>query len=163
MQTGLEKYGGPGGWNDPDMLQVGNPGLTIPENRAHFSFWALLAAPLMAGNDVRQMSPEVRDILLNRDVIAVNQDPLGRQGRRIRDEGDLEVWSKPLQGNAHAVILFNRGKAGATVAVSWQELGLPFDSPQPVRDLWQKKDLGTVNGTFAVAVAPHDVVMIRVG
>ncbi|HSL20244.1 MAG TPA: alpha-galactosidase [Vicinamibacterales bacterium] len=163
MQVGLEKYAGPGGWNDPDMLQVGNPGLTAAENRAHFSFWALLAAPLMAGNDVRTMAPEVRDILLNRDVIAVNQDPLGRQGRRIRDDGDLEVWSKPLEGSARAVILFNRGKAPATIAVSWQELGLPFDSPQPVRDLWQKKDVGAVKGTFSATVPPHDVVMVRVG
>ncbi len=163
MQVGLEKYAGPGGWNDPDMLQVGNPGLSAAENRAHFSFWALLAAPLMAGNDVRRMAPEVREILLNKDVIAVNQDSLGRQGRRIRDDGNLEVWSKPLQNGAHAVILFNRGKADATIAVSWQELGLRHDSAPPVRDLWQKKDLGTVTGTFAAPVPAHDVVMIRVG
>jgi hypothetical protein len=120
MQVGLEKYAGPGGWNDPDMLQVGNPGLSTAENRAHFSFWVLLAAPLMAGNDVRQMSPEVREILLNQEVISVNQDPLGRQGKKIRDDGDLEVWSKPLQGEGRAVILFNRGKADATSSVSWR-------------------------------------------
>jgi alpha-galactosidase len=163
MQVGLEKYAGPGGWNDPDMLQVGNPGLTTAENRAHFSFWALLSAPLMAGNDVRQMTPEVREILLNREVIAVNQDSLGQEGRKIRDDGDLEVWSKPLAGDARAVILFNRGKADATISVSWQELGLPYDAAPAVRDLWQKKDLGPIKGTFAVPVAPHDVVMIKVG
>jgi alpha-galactosidase len=163
MQVGLEKYAGPGGWNDPDMLQVGNPGLTTSENRAHFSFWALLAAPLMAGNDIRQMTPEVRDILLNREVIAVNQDPLGKQGKKIRDDGDLEVWSKPLNGEARAVILFNRGKQDATMSVSWQELGLPYDASPAVRDLWQKKDLGPVKGTFAVTVPPHDVVMLKVG
>lgn len=162
MQVGLEKYAGPGGWNDPDMLQVGNPGLSTAENRAHFSFWALLAAPLMAGNDVRQMTPEVRDILLNREVIAINQDPLGRQGKKIRDDGESEVWSKPLQDDGRAVILFNRGKADATISVSWQELGLPYDASPDVRDLWQKKDLGPVKGTFAVTVPPHDVVMIRV-
>jgi len=163
MQVGLEKYAGPGGWNDPDMLQVGNPGLSTAENRAHFSFWALLAAQLMAGNDVRQMTPDVRDILLNREVIAINQDPLGRQGTRIRDDGELEVWSKPLQGDARAVILFNRGKADGTISVSWQELGLPYDAAPAVRDLWDKKDLGPVKGTFAVTVPPHDVVMIKVG
>lgn len=163
MQVGLEKFAGPGGWNDPDMLQVGNTGLATSENRAHFSFWALLAAPLMAGNDVRSMTPDVREILLNGEVIAVNQDPLGQQGKRIRDDGDLEVWSKPLQGDARAVILFNRGKASATIAVSWQELGLPYDAAPAVRDLWQKKDLGPVKGTFAVTVPSHDVVMVKVG
>ena len=163
MQVGLEKYAGPGGWNDPDMLQVGNPGLSLAENRAHFSFWSLLAAPLMAGNDVRQMSPEVREILLNTEVIAVDQDPLGRQGRKIRDDGTLEVWSKPLDGGAHAVILFNRGTAPATIAVSWHELGFLPGSSLPVRDLWQKKDLGTIPATFSAPVPPHDVVMIRVG
>jgi alpha-galactosidase len=145
------------------MLQVGNPGLTTAENRAHFSFWALLAAPLMAGNDVRQMAPDVRDILLNREVIAVNQDPLGRQGKKIRDDGDLEVWSKPLQGDARAVILFNRGKADATISVSWQEIGLPYDAAPNLRDLWQKKDLGPVKGTFTATVPTHDVVLIKVG
>jgi alpha-galactosidase len=163
MQVGLEKYAGPGGWNDPDMLQVGNPGLTTAESRAHFSFWALLAAPLMAGNDIRSMTPEIRDILLNRDVIAVNQDALGKQGKKIRDDGDLEVWSKPLAGDARAVILFNRGKADATMSVSWQEIGLAYDAAPPVRDLWQKKDLGQIKGTFVTTVPPHDVVMIRVG
>ena len=86
-QVGLEKYAGPGGWNDPDMLEVGNGGMTTSEYRAHFSFWSLLAAPLMAGNDLRTMSAETRDILANRDVIAIDQDPLGAQGRRIRDDG----------------------------------------------------------------------------
>jgi alpha-galactosidase len=163
MQAGLEKFAGPGSWNDPDMLQVGNTGMTSADSRAHFAFWALLAAPLMAGNDVRSMPQEVRDILLNREVIAVNQDPLGRQGRRIRDDGDVEVWAKPLQGGAHAVILFNRGKSDATVAVSWHELGLAYDAALPVRDLWQHKDLGSVAGTFSTRVAPREIVMVRVG
>jgi alpha-galactosidase len=162
MQVGLEKYAGPGGWNDPDMLQVGNPGLSTSESRAHFSFWALLASPLMAGNDIRNMTPEIRDILLNREVIAVNQDPLGKQGRKIRDDGELEVWSKPLQGESRAVILFNRGKADATIAVSWPELGLPYDASPVVRDLWQKKDLGPTKSAFVATVPAHDVVMVTV-
>jgi alpha-galactosidase len=162
MQVGLEKYGGPGGWNDPDMLQVGNEGMTPADNRSHFSFWALLAAPLMAGNDVRTMPPAVRDILLNRDVIAINQDPLGRQGRKIRDDGELEVWARPLEGDAYAIVLFNRGKTDETIAVGWHELGLPHDAALSVRDLWRHRDLGRVTGTFSARVPGRDSVMVRV-
>jgi alpha-galactosidase len=161
QQVGLEKYAGPGGWNDPDMLEVGNGGMTIPEYRAHFSFWCLLSSPLMAGNDIRTMTPEIRDILTNKDVIAIDQDPL-QQGRCIRKDGDVEVWVKKLAGDAQAVILFNRGQADATVAVSWQELGLPFDAELKVRDLWSKQDLAPVKGTFSPRVPSHDVVMITV-
>ena len=162
LQVGLDKYAGPGGWNDPDMLQVGNPGLTIGESRAHFSFWALLAAPLIAGNDIRSMAPDVREILLNREVIAVDQDSLGREGHKVRDDGDREVWAKPLEGGARAVILFNRGTDAASVSVSWHELGLSDDAPLQVRDLWQHKDVGLVSGTFTARVPPHEVVMIRI-
>ena len=162
LQVGLEKYAGPGGWNDPDMLQVGNEGLTLPESRAHFSLWALLAAPLMAGNDLRNMPPQVRDILLNREVIAVDQDSLGVQGRRVRDDGDLEVWVKKLADGAHAVVLFNRSASEQTMAVSWVELGLPHDASPTVRDLWAKKDLGRVPGSYVTRVGSHDVAMLRV-
>jgi alpha-galactosidase len=162
LQVGLDKYAGPGGWNDPDMLQVGNPGLTIGESRAHFSFWALLAAPLVAGNDVRSMTPETRDILLNREVIAVDQDRLGREGHKVRDDGDREVWAKPMEGGGQAVILFNRGAEAAPISVSWHELGLADEAKLQVRDLWQHKDLGTLGGTFTVRVPPHEVVMVRV-
>lgn len=162
LQVGLDKYAGPGGWNDPDMLQVGNPGLTTGESRAHFSFWALLAAPLVAGNDVRSMTPETRDILLNREVIAVDQDRLGREGHKVRDDGDREVWAKPLEGGGQAVILFNRGPEAAPISVSWHELGLADEAKLQVRDLWQHKDLGTLGGTFTVRVPPHEVVMVRV-
>ena len=162
LQAGLEKYAGPGGWNDPDMLQVGNEGLTVPESKAHFSFWALLAAPLMAGNDIRDMPPAVRDILLNREVIAIDQDALGVQGRRLRDEGGREVWAKRLDGGAHAVILFNRSNEEESVGVSWLELGLPDGAAPLVRDLWAKRDLGPVKDRFVATVPPHDVVMIRV-
>jgi alpha-galactosidase len=161
-QVGLEKYAGPGGWNDPDMLEVGNGGMTTAEYRAHFSLWCLLAAPLMAGNDLRTMNAETREILTNRDAIAVNQDPLGRQGHKVRDDGDLEVWAKQLTGGALAVVLFNRGKSEAPVAVSWQELGLPYDAAPRVTDLWSKRDHGPVKDRFVATVPPHDVVMIRV-
>ncbi|MFH1574520.1 MAG: alpha-galactosidase, partial [Acidobacteriota bacterium] len=137
-QVGLEKYAGPGGWNDPDMLEVGNGGMTTGEYRAHFGLWCLLAAPLMAGNDLRRMTPEIRDILTNREVIAVNQDLLGIQGRKIRDDGDSQVWAKRLDDGAHAVVLFNRGGTEQKMAVSWQEIGLPYDAEPMVRDLWAK-------------------------
>jgi alpha-galactosidase len=161
QQVGLEKFAGSGGWNDPDMLEVGNGGMTIPEYRAHFSLWCLLSAPLIAGNDIRSMTPEIRDILTNKDVIAIDQDAL-QQGRRIRKDGDLEVWVKSLAGDAKAVILLNRGRTDATLAVSWQELGLAFDAELKVHDLWTKKDLGVVKGTFSTRVPSHDVVVIRV-
>jgi alpha-galactosidase len=161
QQVGLEKYAGPGGWNDPDMLEVGNGGMTTAEYRAHFSLWCLLSAPLVAGNDIRSMTPEIRDILTNKEVIAVDQDaPL--QGRRIRKDGDLEVWVKNLPGDARVVVLLNRGKTEAPQAVSWQELGLAFDAELKVRDLWAKKDLGVVKGTFSATVPSHDVVVIKV-
>jgi alpha-galactosidase len=161
-QIGLEKFAGPGGWNDPDMLEVGNGGLNFAESRAHFSFWCLLAAPLIAGNDLRSMSAETRSILTNREVIAIDQDPLGIQGQRLRKTGEIEVWEKSLSGNNHAVILFNRGKTEQTIAVSWLEIGLSSDAAPAVRDLWSGKDLGRVKGTFGARVAPHDVTVIRV-
>lgn len=161
QQVGLEKYAGPGGWNDPDMLEVGNGGMKIHEYRAHFSLWCLLSAPLMAGNDIRSMTPEIRDILTHKEVIAVDQDPL-QQGRRVRKNGDLEVWAKKLTGDAWALVLFNRGETAAQIALSWQELGLSFDAEPAVRDLWAKKDLGKIKGTFVASVPPHDVIMVKV-
>ncbi|HYK88952.1 MAG TPA: alpha-galactosidase [Acidobacteriota bacterium] len=162
QQVGLEKFAGPGGWNDPDMLEVGNGGLSAAESRAHFSFWCLLAAPLMAGNDLRSMSTDTRNILTNKEVISIDQDPLGIEGHRIRKDGDIEVWEKEISGNGHAVILFNRGRTGRTIPISWYEIGIKPDSEPTVRDLWTGKDLGKVKGMFAAQVAPHDVVLIRV-
>ncbi|HEX8183525.1 MAG TPA: glycoside hydrolase family 27 protein, partial [Blastocatellia bacterium] len=148
LQDGLESYAGPGHWNDPDMLEVGNGGMTTIEYRAHFSLWCILAAPLMAGNDLRKMSPEIAGILTNKDVIAVDQDPLGMQGRRIKRQGDLDVWAKQLSDGGRAVALLNRAKAEAQISVSWSEIGYPDDLPASVRDLWSKKDLGKRTGSF---------------
>ena len=159
-EDAIYSYAGPGHWNDPDMLEVGNGELTPTENRAHFSFWALLAAPLMAGNDLRDMKPEIHDILTNKEVIAVNQDSMGRQGRRVWKDGDLEVWSKPLAGGARAVILFNRGESEQEIAAQWSDLYYPDDLSASVRDLWEKRDLGKVKGKFSAKVAPHGVVMV---
>ena len=162
LQADLHPYAGPGHWNDPDMLEVGNGHMTISEYRTHFSFWCLLAAPLMAGNDLRQLTPETKEILLNKEVIAVDQDPLGMQGRKVFDGGAVEVWMKPLSGTARAVILFNRGSAASPISVSWEQIGLAPGIDAQVRDLWAKKDLGSFKTRFTVTVKPHDVVMIRV-
>jgi alpha-galactosidase len=162
LQTDLHPFAGPGHWNDPDMLEVGNGGLTNAESRAHFSFWALLAAPLMAGNDLRAMSAETREILTNREVIAVDQDPLGMQGRKVRDNGPQEVWMKPLADGSRAVILFNRGTEAGDIAVSWEEIGLAPAGQALVRDLWKKADAGSFRGRFEAKAGPHDVVMVRI-
>jgi alpha-galactosidase len=158
----LYPFAGPGHWNDPDMLEVGNGGLTTTEYRSHFSLWALMAAPLIAGNDVANMDQDTRDILLNKEVIAVNQDRLGAQGRRVRDDGDLEVWSKPLADGSRAVILFNRGPEAKSIAVDWTELGYPATLKARVRDLWAHKDLGKQAGRFVATAPSHGVVMVRV-
>jgi alpha-galactosidase len=162
LQAGLESYAGPGHWNDPDMLEVGNGGMTATEYRAHFSLWAILAAPLMAGNDLDAMTPEIREILTNKEVIAVDQDPLGQQGRRIRHDGDLDVWLKPLQDGSIAVVLLNRGSAEQTITLDWADLGYAADRPAAVRDLWGHKDLGKFTGKFSAPVASHGVVMVVV-
>ncbi len=161
-QVGLEVYAGPGHWNDPDMLEVGNGGMTTTEYRAHFSLWCILAAPLMAGNDLRSMSPEIRDILINKEVIAVDQDPLGMQGRKVHDDGDLEVWAKQLADGSRAVALLNRSKTEQKITVRWEELGYPAHLRAAVRDLWQKKDLGDFTGRFTAPVPSHGVVMVKI-
>ena len=162
MQDGIESYAGPGHWNDPDMLEVGNGGMTTTEYRAHFSFWCLLAAPLIAGNDLKSMTPEIKEILTNQEVIAVNQDPLGMEGRRVKKSGDLDVWARRLKDGSRAVVLFNRGSAETEMSVSWEELGYPAHLTAQVRDLWQKKDLGKVTGALSAKVASHGVVMVKV-
>jgi hypothetical protein len=133
-QAGLAKYAGPGHWNDPDMLEVGNGGMTADEYRTHMSLWALLAAPLLAGNDLSKMTPETKSILMNAAVIAIDQDKLGAQGDRVSQNGDLEVWSKPLSGGAVAVGLFNRGTSTATMTLTLSDLGVQArrDSERPV-------------------------------
>ena len=162
QQVGIESFAGPGHWNDPDMLEVGNGAMTTTEYRAHFSFWALLDAPLISGNDVRSMTPEIKEILTNTEVIAVNQDKLGREGHRVRKNGDLEVWAKPMSDGSRAVILFNRGASESEVSVSWEELAYPGHLSAKVRDLWAHKDLGSFTGSFKASVGPHSVVMVKI-
>jgi alpha-galactosidase len=143
------------------MLEVGNPGLTEIENRSHFSLWAMMAAPMIAGNDVANMDAATRAILLNKEVIAVDQDRLGIQGRRVVKQGESEVWFKPLSGGGHAVVLFNRAKTPARIGFANETLNLPASFKAKVRDLWAHKDLGTWRTRYEAVVAPHGVVMLR--
>ena len=144
------------------MLEVGNGGMTDLEYRSHFSLWAILAAPLMAGNDLRSMRPEIHDILTNKEVIAVDQDALGSEGERVAKNGDLEVWSKQLKDGSRAVVLLNRGESEQEISANWEDLGYPGSLSASVRDLWQHKDLGKMTGKFSARVASHGVVMVTV-
>jgi alpha-galactosidase len=157
-EAGLAPYAGPGHWNDPDILEVGN-GMTSDEDRTNFSLWAILAAPLLAGNDLTRMTPETRSILMNKEVIAVNQDPLGRQGDRSYAIGPLEVWSKPLSGGAVAVALFNRLESPTGMTLNLARIG--WHGPAAARDLWSHKDLGVLNGDYSANVPGHGVIMLR--
>lgn len=159
-QVGLEKYADPGHWNDPDMLEVGNPGLSLAESRAHFSLWCMLAAPLMAGNDVRKMSGEVRDILTNKEVIAIDQDPLGKQGYQFMKHPGKEIWVKQLSDGKWAVCFLNDSDSPLQIRLKWSHLWF-LKGTYEVRDLWQKKDLGTTKDDFAGEIASHDVLLFR--
>lgn len=158
QQDGLAKFAGPGHWNDPDMLEVGNGGMNADEYRAHFSFWCLLAAPLIAGNDLGKMSDTIKNILTNTEAIAVDQDKLGIEGSKKLDEGNFEVWTKQLSGGDWAVILFNRGTDSVDVNVTWSQFGL--NDTYATRDLWLKTDLGKTKG-FTGKIDGHRVVFYK--
>jgi hypothetical protein len=160
-QVGLGAYAGSGGWNDPDMLQVGNGSTTITEDQAHISLWAILAAPLFAGNDLQKMSPAVRAILGNREVIAVDQDLLGVEGRRIYADGVQEIWEKPLADGAVAVVLLDSGPQPAVMGVTTRDLGLRTQPAYSVRNLWTHTTTLSA-GLIRVPVPAHGVVMLRV-
>jgi alpha-galactosidase len=161
-QEPLAPFAGPGHWNDPDMLEVGNGGMSATEYRTHMSLWALLAAPLLAGNDLRTSSPEALEILTHPEVIAIDQDPLGKQGRRITSSPTgTEVWARPLADGRHAVGLFNRGEQAATVSVGWRDLGRA--GALPVRDVWARRDLGPQADGYATDVPAHGVALLIVG
>jgi alpha-galactosidase len=162
MLAPIYSYAGPGHWNDPDMLEVGNGGMTTEEYRSHFSLWALLAAPLLAGNDIANMSADTKSILLNKEVIAIDQDAMGIQGHRVKKDGALEVWSKQLADGGRAVILLNRGSAPAKISANWDDIGYPSTLEASVRDLWAGKDLGKLSNSYSAEVPSHGVVMLRV-
>jgi alpha-galactosidase len=159
-ENDLRSYAGPDHWNDPDMLEVGNGGMSDDEYRAHFSLWAMLAAPLMAGNDLRAMSDAARAILTAPEVIAVDQDALGKQGGRVRRDGSTEVWARELDGDGRAVLLLNRGHAAARVEATWREIGVA--TPRRVRDLWERVDLGVRAEGCDASLAAHAAALLRI-
>ena len=158
--AGLAKYAGPGHWNDPDMLEVGNGGMTTNEYRTEFTMWAEMAAPLIAGNDLRDMTPAIKSILENRDVIAIDQDSLGIQGVPVWSQGGLQIWSKPLRDSSRAVVLLNLNSTPAKMSVSWKELGLNGDTAL-VQDLWQHTS-GIYLEKYFATVRGHGVVMLKI-
>jgi alpha-galactosidase len=159
-QGGLEKYAAPGHWNDPDMLEIGNGNMDEVEYKTHMSLWAMLAAPLLAGNDIRSMPDETKQILMNREVIAIDQDKLGRQGFRVSKDGHTEIWAKPLEGGDLAVAMFNRGDKPELMFAKWSELGLT--GKHSTRDVWAHAERGKIKDLFEAEVSAHGVVMIRV-
>jgi alpha-galactosidase len=170
-QGDLHPHAGPGGWNDPDMLVVGTVGwgpkvrpsrLTPNEQVTHVTLWAVLAAPMLLGSDMAQLDALTLDLLTNEEVLAVNQDPLGKQGRRVQaDEDGREVWVRDLEDGTLAVALFNRGAEAARVEVRFADLGR--DGQQPVRDLWAKKDLGRFADGWGAVVPRHGALLLKVG
>src|SRR5213593_4039261 len=162
-QVALAQFAGPDHWNDPDMLEVGNGGMSDEEYRTHFSLWAMLAAPLVAGNDVRAMSEGARAILTAPEVLAVDQDPRGSQARRVRRDDVSEVWARPLADGTHAVLLVNRGDARANVVARWDEvLDAKGSRRGNVRDLWERADVGERDGYYDRTLAPHACALVKV-
>ena len=152
----------PGAWNDPDMLEIGNGGMTPDEYRAHMSLWAMQAAPLIAGNDLRTMSAETKEILTNPEVIAVDQDSLGAQGILVSSgPPERQVWSKPLRNGSRAVVVLNRAATPDSIEVSFARAGIHSDSAT-VRDLWRHADIGRFARGYKTVVAGHSAVMLRV-
>ncbi len=158
-QAGLSKFAGPGHWNDPDMLEVGNGGMTAQEYRTHMSLWAMLAAPLLAGNDLAKMTPETLQILTNKDVIAIDQDRLGRQGDRVAAEGPLELWARPLANGDKAIAIFNRWTMPLSYSVDLRSIGVMPASH--LQDLWEHKEVAAAGGVIHVMVPPHGVILLR--
>lgn len=168
-QDTLRKYAGPGHWNDPDMLEVGN-GLSESENRAHFTMWSMIAAPLIAGNDVRKMSPSTNAILTNKEVIAINQDSLGIQAMKYAKADSLETWIKPLKNGDWVICFLNRKSSPQQTSFSWDKAVVDDvanrtldakTTTYKLYDVWNKKAVGNTKKMFAATVPPHDVVLLR--
>ncbi|WP_263356229.1 glycoside hydrolase family 27 protein [Acidicapsa ligni] len=162
QQSGLESYSGPGHWNDPDMLEVGNGKMSLAENRTHFTWWAILAAPLLAGNDLPNMKPEIKAILTNKDVIAINQDSLGKQGKRAYSDGEVEVWTRELQGGAKAIAIVNVGSdrtSNHPFHLNLEKAGLSGEATG--KDLWTGKEVKLTNN-MPIELDSHDVLLVRV-
>jgi len=165
-QDTLIANAGPGHWNDPDMLIVGDFSLSYEESKTQFALWAIFAAPLFMSNDLRTLSSKAREILLNTEIIAVNQDPLGQQGRRIYNNNGLQVWYRVLYDGSFAVVLYNSNTDGIphriTANFDSMQLGPPSGLSYKVRDLYLHKDMGTFVSTYTASVPVHGVVMLKV-
>src|SRR5579863_3858668 len=162
QQAGLARYAGPGHWNDPDMLEVGNGQLSPAENRTHFSMWAMLAAPLLAGNDLPHMKPEIRDILTKRDVIAIDQDPLGHEARHVYSKGEIEVWARDLKGGAKAIAIVNAGSDVYSTHPFHLDLAqLGLHGTQHAKDLWTGKEMD-LTSNMPIELASHDILLLRI-
>ena len=159
-QAGLSKYARPGHWNDPDMLEIGNGKMTTDEYKTHMSLWVILAAPLLAGNDLSKMTDADKALLMNKDAIAIDQDSLGKQGDRLHESGDLDVWTKPLSGGRVAVGLFNRSWSVRDVSVDLAQIG--FKDGGSVREVWKKKDLGHRSGVVSETLPKHGAALLIV-
>ena len=159
-QNDLASWARPGHWNDPDMLEIGNGAMSETEYKTHMSLWCMLAAPLLAGNDLRNMSPEIVAILTNREVIAVDQDKDGKQGKQVWKSGDQEIWTRSLSGGARAVALFNRAADPAKLTVHWADLGI--SEKAHLRDLWLHQNIEWPGPEYSVTIPGHGVVMLRV-
>lgn len=157
-QSDLAPFAGPGHWNDPDMLEIGNGGMKTEEYRQHMTLWALLAAPLLAGNDLTKMTADDKSILMNRDVIAIDQDPLGKQGTRLYQHGDEGVWMRELSSGRVAVALFSSTVGDRYIHFDLAQVGFPAGAA--MRDVWTGKDLGRHRGTFTGKVGPHGVQLL---
>ena len=157
-QSAIAQWAGPGHWNDPDMLEVGNGGMTTDEYRTHMSLWAIFAAPLLAGNDVRNMSADTRSILLNKDVIAIDQDPLGKQGQLVFKRGDVDYWKRGLSGSGAAIAAVNRANEPVSVTIPWKELGI--GSSFVFKEVWSGLDVKTQSDS-SFTIPPHGVVLLN--
>ena len=162
QQSGLASYAGPGHWNDPDMLEVGNGKLSLAENRSHFSMWAMLAAPLLAGNDLPHMKPEIKAILTNRDVIAIDQDPLGHQARHVYSIGEVEVWTRELKDGAIAIAILNAGSdVYSTHPFRLNLAKLRLHGTQTAKDLWSGKVIQLTENQ-PLELGSHDILLVRI-
>jgi len=163
---GLSYVAGPGGWNDPDMLEVGNGGMTFGEYQAHFALWALLKAPLLIGCDLTKLTPQTMSIFSAKEVIAVNQDPLGIQGDLIYQRGPMQVWAGPLADGSRAVVVFNRHTPytdyNDSVVVQFSSIGYDLFTTATVRDLYARKNLGSFQGSITVSIPTHTCVMYKI-
>ena len=163
QQDGLAELSGPNSFNDPDILEVGNGNLTMSENRAHFSLWCILAAPLFLGNDIANMKDEILEIITNKEIIALNQDKLCKQAEKVYDNKDIEIFLKPLLNGDIGVCILNRAEKTQQFELKWQHLGIDENSELSIRNLWTHSDLKNSKESIIVNIKSHDVSVFRIG